>query len=98
MSIQKSGRNRLKATTSNSRVSYHLLRVRNHSCEAAAKSRLATVAEMKVSRKLPMLSTSISSNCVLKMNINGSTLVRMLYQNAVKPVSNGSVLAMPAAA
>ena len=60
--------------------------------------KLAAVAEAITSASSHALPTSISRSCVLKMNMNGRMPVRMLYQNAVKPVSNGGDLAMPAAA
>ncbi|MNR50571.1 hypothetical protein D3C85_1701090 [compost metagenome] len=77
MSIQKPGRNRVKATSSSSRLSYQRLFTRKKPMVAAAKISMAMVATMKISTPCQK-STSISSRSVLKMNRNGSAAVRRL--------------------
>lgn len=77
MSIQKPGRNRVKATSSSKTLSYQRLRTRKKPWVPAAKISMAMVATMKMITPCQK-STSINSRSVLKMNRNGSAAVRRL--------------------
>ena len=86
MSSQKPGRSSVNVTSSNATDSYQRLRAMNQPCVAAANTSIAVIALATISTRCGTESMPISSSCGLKMNMNGRMPVRMLYQNAVKPV------------
>lgn len=77
MSIQKPGRNSVKAISNNANVSHRRLRVKNQPCVAAAKANMAITATTNTNRACQTLVTPISKRSVLKMKRNGRMAVRM---------------------
>ena len=97
-SITQSGRKNRNVASSRRPTSSQLQRVRNQRIVAAAKSSDATVPVMQTTTTSIHECTPMKSICGLKMNTNGSTVVRRLYQVACRPVRFGSSPEIAAAA
>src|SRR5690606_17952595 len=75
--MNQSGRNRAKVTTNSRMTSNQLHLLRNHAMVAAANVMEAAVAPSTTISNSHQPETSISSSIGLKMNMKGSTAVRM---------------------
>src|SRR5690606_4774746 len=96
--MNQSGRNSANVTSNSSNTSTQLHLVRNHAMVAAAKTMEAAVAPTTTMSSSNQPSTSMSKSMGLKMNMNGSTAVRMAYVVPWIPVANGLSPEMAAAA
>ena len=75
MSIQKPGRNSVKATSKSAVDSHTFERSRKNPCVPSVNKNIAMVEMMKT-KMSPMNDTFINSWSVLKMNKNGSSALR----------------------
>src|SRR5690606_41047658 len=87
--MNQSGRNNANVTPSNRITSSQLHLVRNQPSVAAAKASDATVAPSTTRNSSHHPDTSISNSMGLKMNMKGSTAVRMAYITPSTPVASG---------
>src|SRR5690606_25113982 len=87
--MNQSGRNRANVTTNSRMTSSQLHLLRNQAMVAAAKVIDATVAPKTTKISSDQPETSINNSMGLKMNMKGSTAVRMAYVTPCTPVASG---------